>query len=80
MLITPENQPSDTDRDILVGAAAIAEFMFGDASMRRQIYYRAERGELPHFHWGNCICSTRTAILRMVARLMQDSDDQRGGS
>lgn len=78
MSTPPKNAQTLNDTDVLIGAAAIAEFIFGDPTMRRQIYYRAERGELPHFYWGNCLCSTRTAILRMVAKLMQDKTDQRG--
>lgn len=62
----------ETDSDVLFGAAAIAEFLFGDPAMRRQVYYRAERGGIPHFYLGGTICSTRTSILRMVARLMRD--------
>jgi len=63
------DQPMPTgDSDLLVGARAIARFLYGDATQRRKVYYRAERGDIPHFLMGGTICSTRSALKRMMDR------------
>lgn len=43
--------------DILKGAAAIAEFLFGAKHRRREVYYLVERDSLPHFKLGSMICA-----------------------
>ena len=35
--------------DLLEGAAAIAEYLFGDASQRRRVYHAAANTDLPIF-------------------------------
>ncbi len=59
--------------DILHGAAAIAKVLFGNAKERRRVYYRVERGEIPFFLIGGTICSTRSALNRMIARNMREA-------
>lgn len=59
--------------DILVGAAAIAKALYGNAKQRRKVYYRVERGEIPFFLMGGTICSTRSALNRMIARDMHEA-------
>ncbi len=53
---------SSPRHDILKGAAAIAEFLFGARSRRREVYYLVERDSLPHFKLGSMICA-RPATL-----------------
>lgn len=62
-----------SEGDILHGAAAIAKFLYGDAAQRRKVYYRVERGEIPHFYLGETVCSTRSALMRMIVREMRNS-------
>lgn len=48
--------------DILKGAAAIAEYLFGAPSRRREVYYLAERERLPVFKLGAMICARRSTL------------------
>lgn len=57
--------------DILVGAAAIAEYLFGDPRMQQQVLAILRRNEFPHFHLNGRVCSTREAIRRMAWRLLE---------
>lgn len=63
----------ESEGDILHGAAAIAKFLYGDAEQRRKVYYRVDRGEIPHFYLGDTVCSTRSALTRMIVREMRES-------
>ena len=53
--------------DLLYGAAAIAEFMFGDEGERRKIYGLAESGRLPVFRLGAILCARKSTIVRDIA-------------
>ena len=53
--------------DLLVGAAAIAQFMFGNENERRRIYSLAERGQLPVFRLGSILCARKSTILSELA-------------
>ena len=71
--------------DLLQGADAIAEFLFGDRRQRRRVYYLTgeARGRLPHFRLGAIICARKSTLLRWIeaheargkARAMYDSND-----
>jgi len=50
----PNEQPPPTEQPIR-GAEAIAEFIFGDRSCRRKIYYLAERTKLPIYRLGSTL-------------------------
>lgn len=57
--------------DLLQGAIAIAEFMFGaeaGSKERRRVYWLAEIGELPVFYIGSTICARKSTIMRDVAQ------------
>jgi hypothetical protein len=43
--------------NILEGADAIAEFLFGASSSRRKVYYLAECSTLPIFRVGSVLCA-----------------------
>ena len=45
----PVPQAAALGGDLLIGAEAIAEFVFGDKTKRRQVYWAAETGALPIF-------------------------------
>ena len=59
--------------DLLYGAAAIAEFLFGSAEDRRRVYWLAEFGQLPTFNLGTTICARRSSILRAVELLERNA-------
>lgn len=48
--------------DVLKGAGAIAEFLFGSRSRRREVYYLAEKSCLPVFKLGAMICARRSTL------------------
>jgi len=54
--------------DLLRGADAIAEFLFGDRRHRRKVYYLTgeARVRLPHFRLGAIICARRSTLLRWI--------------
>lgn len=52
--------------DLLVGAAAISQFLFGTVNQRRRVYWLAETGHLPVFRFGTTICARRSSIIRDV--------------
>lgn len=53
----PNEKPSEKPEErILRGADAIAEFIFGDRSHRRKVYYLAESSKLPIHRLGSTLC------------------------
>jgi hypothetical protein len=52
--------------DLLRGAAAIAEFMYGDAEERRKIYALHEKRAIPTFLLNNIIHARKSSIIRAV--------------
>lgn len=58
--------PDEIGQDLLVGAAAIAQFVFGSAQERRRVYYLAQAGELPVFQLGQTVCARRSTLLRFL--------------
>lgn len=59
----PERSLSD---DLLRGAGAIAEFMFGDRRKRRQVYHLAQAGQLPVFKLGATLCARRSTLVAWI--------------
>jgi hypothetical protein len=54
--------------DILHGAGAIAEHLFGASAARRRVYYLVESGQLPHFRVGRArICARRSTLARWIS-------------
>ncbi len=52
--------------DLLVGADAIAEFIFGDSSKRRQVYHLAQTSQLPIFKIGASLCARCSTLLSWI--------------
>ena len=54
--------------DLLCGADAIAEFLFGDPRQRRKVYYLTSEGrvQLPHFRLGTIICARKSTLVRSI--------------
>jgi hypothetical protein len=70
---TPEAVSASIAEDLLEGAQAIADFLFGQGTDRRRVYYLLDRG-LPHFKLGTRIFSRRSSIMAWVARQEAQSD------
>jgi hypothetical protein len=53
----PIEKPLDQSAEAAIrGAEAIAEFMFGDRSHRRKVYYLAECSKIPIYRLGSTLC------------------------
>lgn len=59
----PENDSMPLAKDILRGAAAIAEFM---GFPRRAIYHMASNGSLPVFRMGDIVCARRSTLTAWI--------------
>jgi hypothetical protein len=53
--------------DILYGADGIAEFLYGDAKLRRKVYNLVETGRIPHFKLGAGLCARKSVLLSWIA-------------
>ena len=53
-------------KDLLRGAEAIAEFLYGDRKLRRKVYHLVATSNLPVFKLGSMICARRSALLKWV--------------
>ena len=68
-----ESQPTPIDTtlplsdDLLRGADAIAEFIFGARGSRRKVYYLAETSHLPVFRLGATLCARRSVLMRWIS-------------
>jgi hypothetical protein len=64
---TKASPPSLGD-DLLRGAEAIAEFLFGDRRERRKVYYLMGEAsvQLPHFRLGTIICARKSTLVRWI--------------
>ena len=64
---TGEACPALAD-DLLRGADAIAQFVFGDVRQRRKVYYYASEAKvkLPIFRIGNVICARKSKLIDWI--------------
>ena len=63
----PEAAEPELADDLLRGADAIAEFIFGERGSRRKVYYLAETSHLPVFRLSAVLCARRSVLLRWIA-------------
>ncbi len=54
--------------DILHGADAVAEFLYGDRKSRRKVYHLVENANLPVFRLGVNICARKSVLLEWIGR------------
>lgn len=52
--------------DILEGAVAIAEYLFGSRELRRKVYYLAETSQLPVFRLGSVLCARKSVLAVFI--------------
>jgi hypothetical protein len=57
-------------QDLMSGAGAIAQFIFGDdaEANRRKVYHAADKLGLPCFKIGGTLCARRSTILSWIER------------
>lgn len=53
--------------DMLRGAEAISEFLFGTGGDRRKVYHLASTGALPCFNLGAVLCARRSVLMQFIA-------------
>ncbi len=63
----PQNTPNELADDILRGADAIAEFIFGERGSRRKVYYLAECSRLPVFRLGSVLCARKSVLIKWIS-------------
>ena len=63
----PQKRPGELADDILEGADAIAEFLFGSREHRRKVYYLAECSKLPIFRLGSVLCARKSVLLDFIS-------------
>jgi nicotinamidase-related amidase len=64
----PEPQPlPNTQEKVIRGAEAIAEYIFGDRTSRRKVYYLAEKARIPIFRLGSTLRLRPPACERFIA-------------
>jgi hypothetical protein len=61
------SSPVSIAGDILYGASGIAEFLYGDVTLRRRVYNLIETGRLPHFKLGAGLCARKSVLLAWIA-------------
>lgn len=69
-MLTNDTPPSHApiSHDILFGAEAIAEFLFGSRDHRRKIYHLAEHSRLPIFRLGGVLCARPSVLTTWISR------------
>jgi hypothetical protein len=72
--------PSPLAGDILHGADAIAEFLYGDRKSRRKVYHLVESANLPVFRLGINICARKSVLLDWIEKQEARQSIARSGS
>jgi hypothetical protein len=63
------------NKDLLRGAAEIAQFLYGDRGLRRRIFHLVATSKLPVFKLGAMICARKSVLLRWV----KEQEERHGG-
>ena len=62
-----EEPPQSLSNDLLYGAEAIAEYIFGRREDRRKIYYLFGHTRIPIFRIGSVLCGRRSTLSRWIS-------------
>jgi hypothetical protein len=52
--------------DLLEGADAIAEFVYGSAAEKRKVYHLVQIGRFPAFRLGDKVCARKSTLLEWI--------------
>ena len=67
---------NDLGTDLLEGAEAISQYIFGDPKHRRKVYHLASRNRIPTFNMGATLYARRSKILRWIEEQESRSHSQ----
>lgn len=56
----------ELSKDFLHGAAAIAEYLFGDRKFQRKVFYIVEKGRLPVVRFKSHIFARKSALKKWI--------------
>ena len=79
--MAPEASPSSDDslaHDMLIGAEAIAVFMFGNKRSKKKVFNFVEKKELPVFRLGRSLYARKSVLIAWISE--QETAARRGGS
>jgi hypothetical protein len=68
---SPDPNRHNLPDDMLEGAQAIAEFLFGPDDKgrnRRRVYHIVETGRLPVFRLGSVLCARKSVLLEFIGQ------------
>jgi hypothetical protein len=67
----------DLASDLLIGAAAIAKFLYGrsDARTRRKVFHLAATSRIPIIHMGSRLCARKSRLMAWI----KDKEDRISG-
>ena len=70
--------------DLLFGAAAIADFLYGSPEFRRKVYHLTATSRLPTFKLGSVRCARPSVLREWIAEqekesLQDDEEPPEGG-
>lgn len=60
--------PAKLSDDLLVGAPAIAEFVFGDAKRHRAVYALKATSTFPAFRFGRQLAVTKSTVIAWIRK------------
>ena len=63
--MAPDKEPP-LHEDLLEGAAAISNFLYGRKGNRQRVYRAIRDRKLPVFRMGNRICARRSALMSFI--------------
>lgn len=64
--------------DLLEGADAIAEFVYGDAAGKRKVYHLVQHGRFPAFRMGNTVCARKSTLLAWIQTQEEEATNSKG--
>lgn len=64
-------EPVEPVEDLLIGIHEIAEFLFGDRTKRRGVYYLTQRFRLPVFGLGSKPYARRSELAAWISKQPQ---------
>lgn len=85
--LNPEPISAELANDLLEGADAIAEYLYGSRTLRRKIYHLAQKSKLPLFRLGSVLCARKSVLMnyilgqeRIFFALLKETDNCRKDS